>query len=86
MIDAAVVAVADEFLGERTCAVVLTGDERPTAPELKKFVRARGVAEYKVPDRVEFVTEFPTTGVGKISRRELRRALAELVRRAEEEK
>ncbi|BDD84256.1 2,3-dihydroxybenzoate-AMP ligase [Tsukamurella pulmonis] len=86
VIDAAVVAVADEFLGERTCAVVLTGDERPTAPELKKFVRARGVAEYKVPDRVEFVTEFPTTGVGKISRRELRRALAELVRRAEEEK
>lgn len=81
VIDAAVVAVADEFLGERTCAVVLTGGERPTVPELKKFVRARGVAEYKVPDRVEFVDEFPTTGVGKISRRELRRALADLVGR-----
>ena len=86
VIDAAVVAVADEFLGERTCAVVLTGGERPTVPELKKFVRARGVAEYKVPDRVEFVDEFPTTGVGKISRRELRRALADLVGRKDEEK
>ena len=86
VIDAAVVAVADEFLGERTCAVVLTGGERPTVPELKKFVRARGVAEYKVPDRVEFVGEFPTTGVGKISRRELRRALADLVGRKDEEK
>lgn len=81
VIDAAVVAVADDFLGERTCAVVLTGGERPTVPELKKFVRTRGVAEYKVPDRVEFVDEFPTTGVGKISRRELRRALAEIVGR-----
>ncbi|CAM3890553.1 (2,3-dihydroxybenzoyl)adenylate synthase [Tsukamurella strandjordii] len=81
VIDAAVVAVADDFLGERTCAVILTapGDDRPTAPQLKKFVRERGVAEYKVPDRIEFVDAFPTTGVGKISRRELRRALADLV-------
>ncbi|WP_019202102.1 (2,3-dihydroxybenzoyl)adenylate synthase [Tsukamurella sp. 1534] len=85
VIDAAVVAVADEFLGERTCAVILVAPgevaepPRPTAPELKKFVRERGVAEYKVPDRVELVERFPTTGVGKISRRELRRALAELV-------
>ena len=85
VIDAAVVAVADEFLGERTCAVVLTGEgERPTVPELKKFVRSRGVAEYKVPDRVEFVDEFPTTGVGKISRRELRRALTDLLRNEDE--
>ncbi|TWS24361.1 AMP-binding protein [Tsukamurella sputi] len=85
VIDAAVVAVADDFLGERTCAVVLTGGgERPTVPELKKFVRSRGVAEYKVPDRVEFVDEFPTTGVGKISRRELRRALADRLRREDD--
>lgn len=53
-------------------------------PELKKFVRSRGVAEYKVPDRVEFVDEFPTTGVGKISRRELRRALADRLRREDD--
>ncbi|NMD55451.1 MULTISPECIES: (2,3-dihydroxybenzoyl)adenylate synthase [Tsukamurella] len=85
VLDAAVVAVADDFLGERTCAVVLTGEgERPTVPELKKFVRSRGVAEYKVPDRVEFVDEFPTTGVGKISRRELRRALADRLRHEDE--
>ncbi|ADG80263.1 AMP-dependent synthetase and ligase OS=Tsukamurella paurometabola (strain ATCC 8368 / DSM /CCUG 35730 / CIP 100753 / JCM 10117 / KCTC 9821 / NBRC 16120/ NCIMB 702349 / NCTC 13040) OX=521096 GN=Tpau_3685 PE=4 SV=1 [Tsukamurella paurometabola] len=81
VIDAAVVAVADEFLGERTCAVILgaPGEDRPTVPQLKKFVRERGVAAYKVPDRIEFVDAFPTTGVGKISRRELRRALADLV-------
>lgn len=79
VLDAAVVAVADQFLGERTCAVVLSSGERPSAAELKKFVRERGIADYKVPDRIEFVDEFPTTGVGKISRRELRRTLAELV-------
>ncbi|GAA1081416.1 MULTISPECIES: (2,3-dihydroxybenzoyl)adenylate synthase [Tsukamurella] len=85
VIDAAVVAVADDFLGERSCAVVLTAGARPTVPELKKFVRARGVAEYKVPDRIVFADEFPTTGVGKISRRELRRTLAEQLSRADQE-
>ncbi|MET9325467.1 AMP-binding protein [Tsukamurella sp. NPDC003166] len=85
VIDAAVVAIADDFLGERTCAVVLTAGARPTVPELKKFVRARGVAEYKVPDRIEFADAFPTTGVGKISRRELRRTLAEQLSRADQE-
>ena len=75
--DAAVVAVADPYLGERTCAFVVPrpGVAAPTAPALRGFLRARGLAAYKIPDRVRLVAEFPTTGVGKTSRRELRELL-----------
>ncbi|MCZ4124403.1 (2,3-dihydroxybenzoyl)adenylate synthase [Streptomyces sp. H39-S7] len=72
--DASVVAVPDPYLGERTCAYVIlrAGAEPLKAPAIKKFVRERGLAAYKVPDRVEFVDAFPQTGIGKISKRDLR--------------
>ncbi|MDV7240905.1 MULTISPECIES: (2,3-dihydroxybenzoyl)adenylate synthase [Rhodococcus] len=73
--DVAVVSMPDPYLGERTCAFVVVLGEQPTQGELKKFVRGRGLAEYKVPDKVMFVEHFPVTGVGKISKSELRRAL-----------
>ncbi|GAA3748685.1 2,3-dihydroxybenzoate-AMP ligase [Spinactinospora alkalitolerans] len=82
--DAAVVAMPDVFLGERTCAYVIARGTAPARSELLGFLRGRGLAGYKIPDRVEFVPEFPATGVGKVSRRELRRAItAELARRAD---
>ncbi|MER7754551.1 (2,3-dihydroxybenzoyl)adenylate synthase [Kitasatospora sp. NPDC097643] len=78
--DAAVVSMPDPYLGERTCAyVVLRPEHRERPPkgvELKRFVRQRGLADYKVPDRVEFVDAFPATGIGKVSKKELRAAIA----------
>ncbi|MCD2197604.1 AMP-binding protein [Actinomycetospora endophytica] len=77
--DAAVVAVHDAFLGERSCAVVVlrgTEDPAPSAADLRAFVRGRGVADFKVPDRVEFVDALPATGVGKTHRSDLRAAVA----------
>ena len=76
VLDAAVVAMPDRYLGERTCAFVVTEGEAPKALALKVFLRDRGLAGYKIPDKVRFVDAFPVTGVGKISRNELRRALA----------
>ncbi|QES42150.1 (2,3-dihydroxybenzoyl)adenylate synthase [Streptomyces venezuelae] len=72
--DANVVAEPDAYLGERTCAyVILRADAEPMRPAaIRKFVRERGLASYKVPDRVEFVEVFPQTGVGKISKKALR--------------
>ncbi|MGI5169194.1 (2,3-dihydroxybenzoyl)adenylate synthase [Spirillospora sp. CA-253888] len=75
--DAAVVAVPDALLGERTCAFVIPRGEAPRAVRLKAFLRERGIAAYKIPDRIVFVEAFPHTGVGKVSRRELRAALTE---------
>uniref|UniRef100_UPI002FDB1455 (2,3-dihydroxybenzoyl)adenylate synthase n=1 Tax=Dietzia sp. TaxID=1871616 RepID=UPI002FDB1455 len=73
--DVALVAVPDKVLGERSCAYVIS-TAPPAAAELKEFVRSRGIAAYKVPDLFEFAAEFPSTGVGKTSRRDLRRILA----------
>ncbi|MBM2616674.1 (2,3-dihydroxybenzoyl)adenylate synthase [Actinoplanes sp. LDG1-06] len=75
--DVAVVAVPDQYLGERSCAfVVPRAGATLTLPQLRGYLRERGLAAYKIPDRLNVVDEFPVTGVGKISRRELRAALS----------
>lgn len=74
--DVAVVSMPDEFLGERTCAFVIPQHKSLlTAAELKQFLRSRGLAAYKIPDRVEFVDSFPQTGVGKVSKKALREVI-----------
>ncbi|MWD27294.1 AMP-binding protein [Aquicoccus sp. SCR17] len=76
--DAAVVSVPDRFLGERSCAFVVAAEgEPPSVRDLKAFVRARGIAEFKVPDEIVLVPAFETTALGKISRKALRAALKE---------
>ncbi|MEU5190278.1 (2,3-dihydroxybenzoyl)adenylate synthase [Streptomyces klenkii] len=86
--DAAVVSMPDAYLGERTCAYVVlregAGPVRSIA--IKKFVRERGLAAFKVPDRVEFVTDFPQTGIGKVSKKDLRAAIAAQVAAAAAER
>ncbi|SDD25025.1 (2,3-dihydroxybenzoyl)adenylate synthase [Actinokineospora iranica] len=69
--DAAVVAVPDALLGERTCACVLPNGEPPTLAELTAFLRSRGLADFKLPDRLEVLNEFPYTAVGKVSKKAL---------------
>ncbi len=76
VVDAAVVAMPDAHLGERSCAFVVCRDGglRPLA--LQQFVRAQGVAAFKVPDRIEFVAVLPKTPVGKIDKQQLRARIA----------
>ncbi|HBQ88824.1 MAG TPA: 2,3-dihydroxybenzoate-AMP ligase [Alcaligenes faecalis] len=75
--DAAVVSVPDEFLGERSCAFIIPKDDKPRAIELKKWIRSRGLADFKVPDQIVFVDRFMETAALKISRKELRAQLRE---------
>lgn len=70
---AAVIGVADDFLGERICAYIIPRGQPPTLTELREVMQERGVAEYKLPDRVEFVDSFPTTPLGKIDKKALAR-------------
>lgn len=73
--DAAIVAMPDEFLGERSCAFVIPRHQTPTKSELKKFLRERGMAAFKIPDRIEFIQSFPHTPLGKVSKKDLRQLI-----------
>lgn len=70
----ALVAMPDEVLGERVCAyLVLEGAaESPTVASLGKFLTGQGLARYKLPERIEVVSEFPLSNVGKVSKKDLR--------------
>ncbi len=73
--DAAVVSVPDAYLGERSCAFIIPRGTAPKPSEIKAWIRARGLAAYKVPDRVLIVDSFHATAVGKVSRKDLRESL-----------
>ncbi|MFI6704143.1 (2,3-dihydroxybenzoyl)adenylate synthase [Streptomyces sp. NPDC050509] len=66
---AAVVPVPDEYLGERICAFVVPVGEPPALRELKAALTERGLAGYKLPDRLEIVAELPLTGLGKTDKK-----------------
>ncbi|MFD0857149.1 (2,3-dihydroxybenzoyl)adenylate synthase [Actinomadura adrarensis] len=76
--DAAVVGMPDPVMGERTCAflVIRPDTTPPTLREVKDFLRTRGVAAYKFPDRLETVDTFPRTPVGKIAKKALAASLS----------
>lgn len=73
--DAAVVAMPDSLLGERTCAFVIPRQPAPSALKLRQYLHSQGLAAFKVPDRIELVAAFPQTGIGKISKKTLRECL-----------
>lgn len=69
--DAAVIAIPDDYLGERSCAALVCLEDKPKPIEIKRFLRNRGLAEFKIPDRVIFVDVLPKTPVGKINKNKL---------------
>ena len=75
--DAAIVAMPDRYLGERTCAFIIPRGETPAGKVLKQFLKDRGLATYKIPDRVEFTESFPKTPLGKVSKKALRQIITE---------
>jgi fatty-acyl-CoA synthase len=71
--EAAVVAVSDDYWGERPRAyVVLRAGAALTAEELIAFARSR-LASFKVPREIEIRSELPKTSTGKIQKFLLRR-------------
>lgn len=77
--DVAVVGAADEYLGERSHAFVVlrSGVASMGLAEARRFLRERGLADFKLPDALHVLDELPRTKVGKTDRRALREALAE---------
>jgi len=76
VLDAAVVGLPDEVLGEMACACIVPVEGAiVTGEEIKDFCR-EVMADYKVPDLVRFLDSFPMTGSGKVRRVELARMIS----------
>jgi cyclohexanecarboxylate-CoA ligase len=74
--DVAVVAVPDPTSGERACAVVVTANAELTLDDLRRHLRARGVAVQKWPEQLEIASALPRTASGKVQKFLLRQQLA----------
>ena len=83
IVDARVVAMPDVVYGEKACAFVISrqGYSLPSVEEIAQFLLDRGVARFKIPERIEAAQEFPQTRVGKVDRAALRRLIAEVIAR-----
>src|SRR3954468_17992975 len=74
----AVVGLPDERLGERMCAcVVLRSGASLDFETMVDRLKATGLATYKLPERLEFLTTLPATASGKIQKHEIVRQLLE---------
>jgi cyclohexanecarboxylate-CoA ligase len=80
----AIVATPDPRLGERACAVVIPREGQTiTLGEIVSFLERHQLARQKFPERLELVSEFPTTPSGKIQKYKLRDLVAERARHTE---
>jgi len=71
--DVAVIGVSDPALGERVRAcIILKEPGSMTSDEVKEYLKLR-LAKYKVPEFVEFMTEFPRNPTGKILKNDLKK-------------
>ena len=81
----ALVAMPDPAFGEKACAFVIAKEGQILEfAELIAFLRQQNIASFKLPERLELVSEFPLSPVGKILKRKLREAIAEKMERDRE--
>lgn len=73
----AVVAMPDREMNERSCAYVVPRPDQQLDKEvLATFLAGRGLARFKIPDRLEIIDALPQTTVGKVDKVTLRDDIA----------
>ena len=79
--DCAVVGMPDAVLGERSCIFIVPklGATMPSVAELGEFMRDKGVAKFKWPERVEAIAALPLTKVGKLDKAAMRKLIADKI-------
>ena len=75
--EAAVIAIPDEYWGERPlAAVVLRHGARASSEELREHLSSEFVS-WQLPERIEFIEAIPRTATGKFKKTELRERFAQ---------
>ena len=74
-----VVGLPDAKTGERTCAVIVPRSRPgPNVESIQSYLRAQGIATFKIPEQVELWESLPKNDTGKVLKHKVR---AELVGR-----
>ncbi|WP_218952224.1 (2,3-dihydroxybenzoyl)adenylate synthase [Amycolatopsis anabasis] len=71
---AAVIGAPHPRYGEVVCLFVVArdGDTAPGLREIRRFLQDRGLARFKLPERIEVVDALPYLGIGKVDKKTLR--------------
>lgn len=84
VLETAIVGLPDTVLGEVTCAAIKLKPGKKEDEQTMRAYLSDMVADYKVPDHIIFVEEFPLTASGKIKKvileQELREKLQKVLR------
>nr|WP_236931012.1 hypothetical protein [Geobacillus sp. JS12] len=73
------IAVPDERLGERGCAIVsLKEGTTFSLEDMQQYLLKAGMAKYKLPEYLKIISELPTTASGKVSKGMLRKQYAQM--------
>ena len=76
----ACVAMPDPNMGERMCAcVILKRGKSLTLEELVRYLNTKEIAKYKLPERLETMSDFPLSTFGKVSKKALVEIVAQKV-------
>lgn len=68
---AVAVGVPDDLSGERICVFIKPGERTIDPAGIRAELREGGLSDYKIPDQIEIITEWPLTAAGKIDRQRL---------------
>ena len=81
--DCRVVAMPDPVFGEKACAFLIPRDGRnaPDLPALSRFLLGKGIATFKLPERLEVIDAFPVTKVGKVDKAQMRALIRSVLER-----
>jgi 2,3-dihydroxybenzoate-AMP ligase len=80
VLNVACVPMPDPVLGERMCAFAILREGRSlTLDELVAFLAGKGLARFKLPERLELIDELPLSKFGKVAKSTLSRIAAAAV-------
>ena len=78
VLNVACVPMPDPVLGERMCAFVIAKAGRTlTLAELSAFLTEKGLAKFKLPERLELTEDLPLSKFGKVAKNLLTKQVAE---------
>src|SRR5690349_16465029 len=80
VLNVACVPMPDPVLGERMCAFIIAKPGRTmTLQELTSFLTQKGLAKFKLPERLELTDDLPLSKFGKVAKNVLTKQVAERI-------